>query len=270
LKPEMFVKGTLKIVETGGQQLLVPRSAVLWTGQRSVVYVKIPNTNVPSFEYREVTLGEAIGDSYLVQEGLSAGEEAVTNGAFTIDAAAQLNNQASMMNRNVIVEGMAPPAAPNFRENTPAAFQKQLQALANRYLILKDALVDSAPQVAANAGKDFLATLNQVDRNLLQGQAHNFWMGQFNAMRAHAGRVGRADELEEQREQFDFLSNLLIETIRAFGIENAKLYVQHCPMALDDRGADWISKERQILNPYFGAKMLKCGLVKDSLFALQQ
>lgn len=269
LKPEMFVKGSVKVAKTAGRQLLVPRSAVLWTGQRSVVYVKIPNANVPTFEYREVTLGEALGESYLVKDGLSIGEEVVTNGTFAVDAAAQLNNQASMMNRNVMVEGMAPPAAPDFREDAPLEFQKQLQALANRYLILKDALVETDPEAAANAGQDFLAGLNQVDMSLLRGPAHNFWMGQLNAMRAHAGRIAKADKVEEQREQFDFLSNLLIETIRAFGIEGAKLYVQHCPMAFDDRGADWISNETQILNPYFGDKMLKCGLVKDSLFAFK-
>lgn len=224
---------------------------------------------MPTFEYREVTLGEALGESYLVKDGLSIGEEVVTNGTFAVDAAAQLNNQASMMNRNVMVEGMAPPAAPDFREDAPLEFQKQLQALANRYLILKDALVETDPEAAANAGQDFLAGLNQVDMSLLRGPAHNFWMGQLNAMRAHAGRIAKADKVEEQREQFDFLSNLLIETIRAFDIEGAKLYVQHCPMAFDDRGADWISNETQILNPYFGDKMLKCGLVKDSLFAFK-
>ncbi|MCB9052522.1 MAG: efflux RND transporter periplasmic adaptor subunit [Lewinellaceae bacterium] len=266
LKPEMFVKGVIQAREATGKQLLVPRSAVLWTGQRSVVYLKVPNSIVPTFEYREVALGEALGNNYLVREGLMAGDEVVTNGAFAIDAAAQLNNQASMMNRQVMVEGMAAPAAPDFRESTPPSFRQQMEALSKRYLKLKDALVATDSLAAAKAGEGFLEGLNQVDMGLLQGPAHHFWMGQLNAMRTHAGKIAKAKNVEEERKQFDFLSTLLIETIRAFGTEGHQLYIQHCPMAFDDRGADWISEETQILNPYFGDKMLKCGVVKDSLF----
>ena len=270
LKPEMFVRGVVNAGERKGQQLLVPRSAVLWTGPRSVVYVKVPNTNVPAFEYREVALGDALGDNYLVREGLAPGEEVVTNGTFAIDAAAQLNNQASMMNRQVVVKGLAPPPAPDFRAEAPAAFRQQLENLSIEYLKLKDALVASDTPAAARAGEGFMKGLGQVNMELLQGQAHHFWMDQLNAMRTHAGKISQADNIGEQRKQFDFLSGLLIETIRAFGMEGAQLYVQHCPMAFDDRGADWISDERQILNPYFGDKMLKCGVVKDSFFALNK
>ena len=101
LKPEMLVYGTLQSKSSATTLLSIPKSAVLWTGKRSVVYVKVPDLTVPSFQFREVKIGEAQGDSYQVLDGLELGEEIVTYGSFTIDAAAQLNNQASMMNRNV-------------------------------------------------------------------------------------------------------------------------------------------------------------------------
>ncbi len=99
LKPEMFANGEIKVKGGSGKELLVPRSAVMWTGKRSVVYVKVPDTEVPVFEFREVTLGSELGGFYEVKDGISEGEEVVTNGTFKVDAAAQLVGKKSMMNR---------------------------------------------------------------------------------------------------------------------------------------------------------------------------
>ncbi|MCB0563570.1 MAG: efflux RND transporter periplasmic adaptor subunit, partial [Phaeodactylibacter sp.] len=143
LKPEMFVRGTVQAESGAGKGALsVPKTAVMWTGPRSVVYVEVPGANVPSYEFREVTLGDAIGSNYMVKEGLEAGERVVVNGAFTIDASAQLNNMASMMNRNVRQTGMAE-TVPDHTAHTPEAFSKQLMSVVDDYLLLKDALVAS-------------------------------------------------------------------------------------------------------------------------------
>lgn len=105
LKPEMFINGYVEGMSSSNSQLLVPKSAVLWTGQRSVVYLKLKDQSTPSFEYRAIEIGETVGDSYLVISGLNTGDEVVTNGAFVIDASAQLNNQASMMNQHLVEGG---------------------------------------------------------------------------------------------------------------------------------------------------------------------
>jgi len=98
-KPEMFVNGIIKSQQTGsGDQLIIPQSAVLWTGTRSVVYVKLPGADHPTFKMREITLGSSMKDTYVVMDGLAEGEEIVTNGTFSIDAAAQLAGKTSMMN----------------------------------------------------------------------------------------------------------------------------------------------------------------------------
>lgn len=99
LKPEMFINGTIHSTLKGSsEQLTIPQSAVLWTGTRSVVYVKIPEAEHPSFKLREITLGAAMKDTYVVVDGLVEGEEIVTNGTFSVDAAAQLAGKPSMMN----------------------------------------------------------------------------------------------------------------------------------------------------------------------------
>ncbi len=99
LKPRMFAQGVLQSALPGVENaLVIPKTAVLWTGKRAVVYVKRPEFEQPTFAYREVMLGPEAGSYYLVSEGLEAGEEVVANGVFKVDAAAQLQGKASMMN----------------------------------------------------------------------------------------------------------------------------------------------------------------------------
>ena len=98
LKPGMFVAGSLALAsDNEDNTLVVPESAVLWTGERSVVYVKTDPNN-PTFEMREITIGDAVNGGYIVLSGLENGDEIVTNGTFTVDAAAQLKGKKSMMN----------------------------------------------------------------------------------------------------------------------------------------------------------------------------
>ncbi len=97
-KPGMFVSGIVLGKSTEKEQLNIPKSAVLWTGERSVVYIKT-NPNEPVFEMREVSLGHANQETYAILNGLKSGDEIVINGAFTVDAAAQLQGKKSMMNK---------------------------------------------------------------------------------------------------------------------------------------------------------------------------
>ncbi len=99
LKPEMFVNGILESkIAKNSTELLIPKSSILWTGKRAVVYVKIADRKNPSFLYREIILGPEAGDFYVVSEGLTEGEEIAINGVFKIDASAQLAGKPSMMN----------------------------------------------------------------------------------------------------------------------------------------------------------------------------
>jgi Cu(I)/Ag(I) efflux system membrane fusion protein len=99
LKPEMFATGLVKAsLNEFRDKLVIPRSAVLWTGKRSIVYVKQPKIDEPVFKIREVELGPQLGNSYVILSGLADGEEIVTQSAFSVDAAAQLEGKPSMMN----------------------------------------------------------------------------------------------------------------------------------------------------------------------------
>jgi Cu(I)/Ag(I) efflux system membrane fusion protein len=99
LKPEMFATGIVSTTLKDYQNnIVIPKSAVLWTGKRSVVYVKQPGSDEPIFKLREIGLGPMLGESYVITDGLTDGEEIVTSGTFSVDAAAQLEGKPSMMN----------------------------------------------------------------------------------------------------------------------------------------------------------------------------
>jgi Cu(I)/Ag(I) efflux system membrane fusion protein len=98
-KPEMIVTGNARATMSRySGQVVVPKSAVLWTGKRSIVYVQDESQEQPAFELRQITLGPALPGGYVVTDGLAEGERIVTNGAFAIDASAQLAGKKSMMN----------------------------------------------------------------------------------------------------------------------------------------------------------------------------
>ena len=270
LKPDMFVKGSIASPTTNG--LLVPKSAVLWTGKRSVVYTKTGEGL--SFRLNEVTLGPRVGDAYLVESGLNAGDEVVTNGAFTLDAEAQLQGKISMMNpvktaasptENTFTE-VSLPEAKSFESSVNSTFQNQLLTLAIAYLPLKDAMVEGDASAIRKAASPVQTKLEKVDMTLAKGDAHMHWMALLSPMQDALARIISTENRDTQRLQFINLSKALINAVRSFGTNyESPLYVQFCPMANNDQGAIWLSTEENIVNPYFGDMMLTCGSIEETL-----
>lgn len=80
-----------------------------------------------------------------------------------------------------------------------------------------------------------------------------------------AGKITDAKLLQVQRDNYALLSTELIKLLRKSGLDQGELYIAHCPMARNDKGADWISHTKEIRNPYFGADMLTCGSVTETI-----
>ena len=270
LKPGMLLSGIIAAKRQSTTQknatMTIPNSAILWTGDRSVVYVSLPDNDVPTYQYREVEIGNRSGNTSTILSGLEQGEEIVMHGAFAVDAASQLNNNMSMMNKNVKVKKEEKSdIVPSFADDTPEEFVAQLDKGLLSYLELKNALVDTDADAASLSADIFLKSINDIEMTLLKGDAHMYWMDQLNALKSHGDMIKNSPDVEEQRNQFDFLSQAMIKSIKAYGTADKTYYIQYCPMAKDNQGADWISTESQIRNPYFGDKMMKCGSVKLEL-----
>lgn len=250
----MFASGIVEAqLNAGDVAVTVPKSAVMWTGKRSLVYVKNASDQGISFNMREVTLGASLGDSYVIESGLDAGEEIAVSGTFSIDAAAQLSGKPSMMMRP---ESKTMEVAQEFRE--------QITSVAYAYFDVKNALVNDTPETAAKTAPKVSEALAQTDMSLLDGTAHDHWMMLLNHMQEAAEQIAGTTNIEEQRQHFKTLSDNIIEMTESFGLEIGKVFRQFCPMAFDDAGAHWLSESDEVLNPYFGDMMLNCGEVQET------
>lgn len=270
LKPGMFI--STAIFSARNAEVSVPKSAVLWTGKRSIVYVK--SSSEQSFELREVTLGDAVNDQYVIESGLAEGEEVVVNGAFTLDAEAQLRGKISMMNptpksiNNDDNVGQFTeidlPISQDFSGQVDPVFQEQLLALSMEYIMLKDLMVEGDGAKIRKAGIKVKAALEKMDMSLTKGDGHLHWMELLNPMSESLEIITKSSDRDAQRLQFINLSKALINAVQSFGTAfESPLYVQFCPMANNNSGATWISLDENIVNPYFGDAMLTCGNVED-------
>jgi len=264
LKPEMFVTGTIRSELQTGSSLVLPKSAVLWTGERSIVYVKVIDDSGVSFQLREVTLGPSLGDAYVIKDGIAVGDEVVTNGTFTIDAAAQLSGKPSMMNRSS-KKSVDEADQMGTRYESDEQFKKKLADLLEPYLTLKDELVKTNAKGASSAMDQFISKLQKIDMTLVKGEGQNEWMSFMAVLRQTAQQIKFSNEVETQRKSFSTLSDTYYTVIQQFGISGLNAYYQFCPMAFNNQGAYWISKDSQIQNPYFGNKMMRCGVTKSEL-----
>ena len=288
LKPGMFVDGILQSSMAGSNEsIIIPQSAVLWTGTRSIVYVKFPGTEYPTFKMRQITLGATMEDAYIIIDGLQEGEEIVTNGAFSVDAAAQLAGKKSMMNQEDgkvsmahnhgnMDMGSSTDGAMNGMDgdlqsetavtsSVDPAFAGQLTEVYHGYLSYKNALVQSDPAKANQALSAMKDALDQTDMSLLSENAHRSWMESLNKIRGAMNNLAGREDLEKLRRALAPISEALYRSIRQFGIHDKTVYYQYCPMAIGNQGAYWLSEVEDINNPYFGETMLKCGETRETI-----
>ncbi len=148
----------------------------------------------------------------------------------------------------------------------PDAFKSQLAEVLTRYLDLKDALVESDESKAATAAKETLKSLKGVNMMLLEGDLHNKWMKYHSVIKSNLNGIVTMDGIEMKRTHFRLVSDELAKSLKEFDVSFPQpVYVEFCPMANNNKGAYWLSESKDIRNPYFGDKMLKCGEIKDVL-----
>lgn len=276
LKPEMFVKGELTTsMKSESNTIIIPKSAVMWTGKRSVVYVKTISDKGTSFLMREVELGPALGEAYVINDGLEVGEEIATNGTFSIDAAAQLAGKPSMMspeggakmtghNHGEVSQNVDEPTISETYDNVNEEFKSQLKAVYQAYLPVKDALVSGNETQAQQYAKTLKSKLSSVNMSLVKGDAHNTWMQLLSPMQQAVEQM-ISTSLEKQRAALIPLTDGLFKSIKTYKISGLDGYYQYCPMANNYKGAYWLSAENDVKNPYFGDAMLTCGEVVEEI-----
>ena len=107
--------------------------------------------------------------------------------------------------------------------------------------------------------------LSKVNMGVFTGEAHNVWMKHSSALEKELRKAGSTNEIGKMRVLFKNISDQMVMLIKTFGGIDQPVFVDYCPMANNDQGAEWLSTEKEIKNPYFGASMFKCGEVKQEI-----
>ena len=127
----------------------------------------------------------------------------------------------------------------------------QLNAVYQQYLLLSDALVNAD-----------LATARETSMALELGSSA---LPDGERLTDLAAKIAAATDIEVQRTLFSSLSNEMIAKVKAIGLQSGEVYIEYCPMAMNDKGASWLSNQKIVRNPYYGDSMLDCGEIKETL-----
>ncbi|MFP9113910.1 DUF3347 domain-containing protein [Flavobacterium sp. RHBU_3] len=132
------------------------------------------------------------------------------------------------------------------------------------YFKLKDALVKSDGTAAATASAELTKALKAVPMDKMEHNAHMVWMKNLPALQEDAEHIADTKDIKHQRDHFVTLSDALYTVAKAFE-SGQTFYYQHCPMYNNGKGANWLSLDKEVKNPYYGSKMLSCGSTTETL-----
>ena len=154
----------------------------------------------------------------------------------------------------------------NHSETTTTLIQSenQLKAVFDNYFLVKDALITSNGDSTASASKELVTAINNVKMDKLEMDVHMVWMKVVNTITKDAENIGNTKDVKIQRDHFTTLSKDMYTLIKVSKYETS-VYYQFCPMFNDGKGANWLSKENAVKNPYYGAMMLSCGKTVETI-----
>ena len=139
-----------------------------------------------------------------------------------------------------------------------------LSAVYVTYFELKDALVSSDSNLTSKKASELLTAIEKVDMSTLKMDVHMVWMKVLKSLKAEVKAISDSKDLENQREKFINLSNDMVQLMKIEKMETP-VYYQHCPMVNNGKGANWLSQENAVKNPYYGSKMLSCGKTIETI-----
>lgn len=168
----------------------------------------------------------------------------------------------------VKVDAISGADKPNHSEmdmtTTATTTENQLKPIFDNYFAVKDALVKTDGNTASTKAKELLSVINAVKMEKLSMEEHTVWMKELSNLKEDAEHISDTKDASHQRDHFITLSISVYKLIKV-SKQDTPTYLQHCPMANDGKGADWLSKENAVKNPYYGSMMLSCGKTLETI-----
>jgi len=246
--------------------LVIPRTSVLYTGTRSVVYIQVPDQEKPTYEGRIVEIGPRAGEFYTVRSGLSEGEDVVVHGAFRIDSAMQISAKPSMMmpsggggggGHN---HGGSPADMPkmDMSISTPELFLETLNPVYMAYLNIQERLAGDDLSGFLDEWEVLKEATAAVDTTGLVGESLGIW----RRSQASLKKTSPLTTLDDARGHFKIMTSAVLDLEKQFGHAAKETWsVAYCPM----KKSSWIQRGTEIKNPYYGDMMLGCGDIQETL-----
>ena len=154
----------------------------------------------------------------------------------------------------------------NHNETSKMVLQEvnQLKVVFDNYFVVKDAMISSDGNTTSIASKELLTAINNVKMDKLDMDVHRVWMKIVNQIKEDAEHIADTKDIKHQRDHFTTLSKDIYALLKVAKYE-VPVYFQHCPMYNDGKGANWLSKENEVKNPYYGNRMLTCGKTVETI-----
>jgi hypothetical protein len=155
-------------------------------------------------------------------------------------------NQTKSNDKGVVAEQQAS------KTSQSSVSKEDAQKILSNYLKIKNALVKTDGEAASSTAKNMLGLLTSKDE--LVGK-----------IKIDIEHIIDTNDPSKQRDHFNTLSDNVYDLIKSTSANERAIYRQFCPMAMNNKGAYWLSAEKEVNNPYFGDMMLHCGSVKEEL-----
>ena len=144
-----------------------------------------------------------------------------------------------------------------------AEYKTRMNKVLNNYFNIKDALVVGDSLTARDESILMVLEVEEIAYTLVPEEDKFRWLKKSDAILLDAKSITQAKTLADQRKAFDPLSKTIYDVVTEIGVDSMVVYKQYCPMAFDNVGAAWLSREAEVLNPYFGDVMLRCGVIEE-------
>lgn len=139
-----------------------------------------------------------------------------------------------------------------------------LKPVLDAYYAIKDALVNSDGNAASTNATSLVKVIKAVKMNQLASEQHMVWMKVMKDLDFDADHISETKDVGHQRDHFSSFSDNMYKLIKS-AKQSETVYYQHCPMAKEGKGANWLSQIPAIKNPYYGTQMLNCGKTTETI-----
>ena len=140
----------------------------------------------------------------------------------------------------------------------------ELSAVFSTYFEIKDAFVKSDGKAVAAKANEMITAIGAINMSNLKSEEHNVWMNVMNELSSDIKAIAATQDVDRQRIHFSSLSKKFYDLVKASNLEEP-VYYNNCPMVNKGKGANWLSKEKAIKNPYYGSQMLTCGKTVETI-----